>query len=248
MTFAKMGQELCDCDECGPLSIEISSAVAEHKRQKMLLNDFSKTIVQERSLVKRHDGLSIWKLVLPPGADPLREYGSSHRIIFVERFPRDRIVKSIGKGIIGSSNEEKSRMVEHWQERCAYFYGSNGGKAIGWVNDKLDSDKNLDVSDVTNDVVLYVVKVTHDLLDRMNKKEITFVKENDETELSINMNEFPHWVGEMLNVFKKTLDTRENNNSDSTNNAPLSTRVDIPRHGATRLRIMIDPFIKETAS
>ena len=247
MTFANVG-EVCDCDECGPLSFEISSAVAQHKRQKMLQNDhFAKTIVQERSLIIREDGLSIWKLLLPPrGAEPLTEYGNSHRIVFVERLPNNRVVKSVGRGIIGSSNEAKSRMEEVWEERCAYLYPSNGGKAIGWVNDKLESDKHLNVNDVTNDVVLYVVKVTHDLLQRMEKKELKFVQEGSKENVH-KIDELPKWVEEVLCIFDKTLTASAATTSSSRKNN-TSKRFDISTHDSTRIRIIIDPFIKNKAT
>ena len=254
MTFANIG-ELCDCDECGPLSnFEISSAIAQHKRQKMLDNDnFAKTIVQERSLIKRQDGLSIWKLVLPPrGAEPLTEYGNSHRIIFVESKPNHRIVKSVGKGIIGSSKEEQSRTVEIWNEKCAYLYPSNGGKAIGWVNDKLESDKDLNVNDVTNDVVLYVVKVTNDLLQRMEKKELTFVDdESEENNGYKKIDQLPKWVEEILCIFEKTLTASAANSSSSSSSSSgeinTAKRFDLSKHDSTRIRIIIDPFINKNA-
>jgi len=45
-------------------------------------------------------------------------------------------VKSIGTGIIGSSQEESTRRIlVEWEEKGVYFLPSNGGKAIGWINE-----------------------------------------------------------------------------------------------------------------
>ncbi len=48
-------------------------------------------IQQQRELVKRESGVSVWKLVLPRyngrGADPIVEYRNSHRILFAKKVP-----------------------------------------------------------------------------------------------------------------------------------------------------------------
>lgn len=122
---------------------------------------------QERSLVARDNigsGISIWKLVLPPGSEPLIEFGNSNRIVVVDSMPMGRTVRSIGKGIIGSSDEVKSRQHISWLEKHAYLYKSNGGKAIGWINEKQASDKTLQISDTDGDIILYVVKATANVI------------------------------------------------------------------------------------
>ncbi len=261
MTFAQpKSSQLCDCDECGPESLAFfQKAIASHKRQKLLQNDFSNLVLQERSLLKRHDGLSIWKLVLPPSCtEPMTEYGNSHRIVYVEELPMGRVVKSIGNGIIGSKVEEESRRVEEWERQHGYLYRSNGGKAVGWVNDKLHSDKDLNVSDITNDIVLYIVKVTQDLLERYKNGELIFVDENDcekSSMLRFNPNAFPNWVGSILEMFQKSLgalvDETEKVNKEATSSSSSSDakksllRNDISKHAATRIRLTIDPFIKQ---
>jgi len=84
MTFTNVNN--CDCDECGISEVlpkPISDAVKDHKRKKLL----ESVANQERELVVREGGVSIWKLAMPPGAEPLTEFGSSHRIILVSQFP-----------------------------------------------------------------------------------------------------------------------------------------------------------------
>ena len=46
-------------------------------------------------------------------------------------------------------------------EENAHLYRSNGGKAIGWVDKKQESDRELlNIDNTDGDVVLYVVKAT----------------------------------------------------------------------------------------
>ena len=77
-------------------------------------------------------------------------------------------MKSIGEGIIGSSSEEKSRKEvsdSDWKEGGAIFYKSNGGKAIGWLNEIQDADKNLDAADESMNAIIYTVKATDSALE-----------------------------------------------------------------------------------
>ncbi len=110
MTFASGGTSgigiggLCGCDECGPFSTEvpptIRDAVNEHlRKQKMeqhkqqLLFDASKRfyIRQNRELVKREGGFSLWRLDLPlGGGDPIVEFRVNHRIIFIKQLNKVR--------------------------------------------------------------------------------------------------------------------------------------------------------------
>ena len=72
-----------------------------------------------------------------------------------------RVVRSVGKGILGSSDEVKNRKIVDWKEGSVFLYPSNGGKSIGWINELDDSEKkSLDINSTAKDVALYVVKVT----------------------------------------------------------------------------------------
>lgn len=68
-----------------------------------------------------------------------------------------RIVKSIGAGIVGSGEEEKGRTKTNWKQASAFFLKSNGGNAVGWINDKLECDKEVDEK---KNIVLYNFKAT----------------------------------------------------------------------------------------
>ncbi len=78
----------CDCDECGGprLPDDIAEAVRKYKRAKMAPFPNGVYIArQERTLIAREGSLSVWKVILPLGAEPLIEYGNSHRIIYVRQ-------------------------------------------------------------------------------------------------------------------------------------------------------------------
>ncbi len=89
MTFAHFGDS-CECDECetgiGEKPLSIVEAVETYKKNRLM----HVTNYQQRELVLRESGVSIWKMTLPPGAEPLRELGGQHRVIFISEFPEVR--------------------------------------------------------------------------------------------------------------------------------------------------------------
>jgi hypothetical protein len=257
MTFAFPGASSCDCDECEGgecfMPKEVGDAVEQHKRLKMF-NDLCSTITQERSLVTRYDGLSVWKLTMPPGAPPFTEYGNTHRFIFVEHKPKNRIVKSIGKGIIGSSSEEGSRLEESgWEEKNAFLYRSNGGKAIGWVNDKLPDDKDLNISDTSNDVVVYVVKATRDMLESFKTMKGNTNESDSALESATDIDTMPTWVSGILKILQKSLlDTavtdKDEKKDDEIESKKCNKGERTSKEDAQLIRQMIDPFIRNEES
>ena len=189
MTFATG----CDCDEC-ELDIKesvpptIADAIQGHKRRKLLDNEV--VTCQERELVARlSSGVSIWKLTMPPGADPMIEFGNSHRIVLVHQCPKNRIVKSVGKGIIGSSHEGRNRLQLSLQEKKGYVLKSNEGRATGFINEKISSDHGLDINDDSHDIVFYIMKITLDVM-----KEFSTISDGDEL------------TAEMVTIVNKYLD------------------------------------------
>ena len=89
---------------------------------------------QARMLVNREpNGVSVYSWILPHLAEPFVEFGSSHRIVWVAHLPSEGAVFSIGTGIIGSRDEEKSRTRMDWKDGGLYLVPSNGGKAIGFI-------------------------------------------------------------------------------------------------------------------
>jgi hypothetical protein len=74
--------------------------------------------------------------------------------------PQASRIKSIGKGIVGSSAEEKSRMELPWKQGSAYFVPENGGKAIGWACSTSNGDS--ESTKPAGHVELYVVKLNEE--------------------------------------------------------------------------------------
>jgi len=172
MTFASAKHtRFCDCDECD--LIEIPAPIREamqRKRQEMPLRR-----TQERSLVRREQGITVWELTMPVDAEPLVEFGSSHRLVWLKRLVGDGKIQSIGTGIIGSSDEEKSRKDLDWNEGSFYLVPSNGGKAIGWIhttnkassassNDNEKNDNEGGDERPTGPAVFQIVKIPADKL------------------------------------------------------------------------------------
>jgi hypothetical protein len=137
MTFASIDHSLsaCDCDECGVgnyLPNAIASAV---KRYKAAVQAMPLKRTQHRALVKREEQVSVYEWTLPANnAEPLVEFGNSHRFIWIQRLSDASVLKAIGKGIIGSADEEKQRVALDWRQGNLIFIPSNGGKAVGWVH------------------------------------------------------------------------------------------------------------------
>ena len=119
----------------------------------------------------------------------------------------------IGKGIVGSRDEENSRQAEDWTSKCGYLYKSNGGKAIGWVNEKTKSDQGRNVSDTSADVVLYVIKATKETVESANTQESV---------------DGSTWEGKVLHIFQKyiaiedSFDVRESNQVYNSKDSRLS--------------------------
>jgi hypothetical protein len=82
MTFASGGlMRNCDCDECNFVPLPIADAIRQHKRMSMT-HALPRT--QNRTLVARQGLISIWRLTMPVDAEPLMEFGNSHRIVLID--------------------------------------------------------------------------------------------------------------------------------------------------------------------
>jgi hypothetical protein len=191
MTFTTPGDFLdrdCDCEECDNIPIDIRNAIQKRKRLRLQTGPIKRT--QQRTLINRHNHnnkasiITLWSISMPKNAEPLVEFGSSHRIVWVKRIGRrsnnndssnnnnnnnctatnngSSILQSIGKGIIGSSDEEKSRKyLNDFTEGSVFLVPSNGGKAIGWIhttttadndsNDNSNNNNNNNASDNVTD-------------------------------------------------------------------------------------------------
>jgi len=147
MTFAMPaataleGRGGCDCDECGGSAFipqAIVDAIRKHKRQKHETMPMKRS--QHRAFLQRHNasGVAVDEWTLPLNAEPLVEFGSTHRIVWIRRLPR--VLKAIGKGIVGSQQEERQRQRLEWKQGDMYLVPSNGGKAIALIHSSLGDD------------------------------------------------------------------------------------------------------------
>ena len=166
MTFAHGAARDCDCDECGlePLPPSIAEAVRKHKRAKLM--SVVEITHQERHLIGREGGLSIWRLRLPINSEPMIEYGNSHRIVLVQHMPITLRVKSIGAGIVGSAAEEQARIPVEWKAGGGYVIPSNGGKAVGWVCTTKDDQDESGVGNASVEII--VIKITPEELEAVH--------------------------------------------------------------------------------
>mmetsp|Transcript_3860 Transcript_3860/g.4464 ORF Transcript_3860/g.4464 Transcript_3860/m.4464 type:complete len:271 (-) Transcript_3860:388-1200(-) len=247
MTFTSMFGN-CDCDECDgcpepsseTVPPDIKAAVKDYKRQRVT------SASQERILTFRDNasGISIWEIVMPPGAEPLTELGGSHRFVLVTHLPKNRSVKIIGSGIVGSSAEQSNRKQMNWSERSAYLYPSVGGKKIGWVNDKdlsyeasqIDDKKDIleGSADIVHDVVIYVIKATQNAVKETNKDVALGYQQLLTSEQPKAM-----WTEQMIKLFQKYL-----KDSDISHDGKSNIGMEISSEDADMLRGIIDDIVK----
>lgn len=225
MTFAAgaVGGDFgCECDgcECGPSTVPpaIKSAVDEHQRKRKAEQPVATVfegskrlyIRQNRELIKREGGFSLWRLDLPvDGGDPIVEFRNSHRILFVKRLRKGSNVLSIGRGIIGSAAEENSRKRVNWEGGSSYFLPCDKGIACGWVHrlsDDAANDKDISSGDAGDtdgdgkepppdvaDVVVYSLKVSPETLKKGT---------DDDEDAGLENASSSCWVQECLKLFR----------------------------------------------
>jgi hypothetical protein len=111
----------------------------------------------------REGPLAVWKTTMPIDAEPLVEFGSSHRLICIKSLSPESRLRSIGEGIIGASDEEKSRTdLDDWTQGNMYFVYSTGGKAVGWTHNFKQNDEEKRTGP---HAVLQIAKIPQNSLD-----------------------------------------------------------------------------------
>ncbi|KAL3924553.1 MAG: hypothetical protein SGILL_000978 [Bacillariaceae sp.] len=172
--------------------------------------------------------------------EPLLEFGSSHRIVWIQRLPRsasdntNTVIQSIGTGIVGSSDEEKSRKhLEDWKEGTVILVPSNGGKAVGWIhdykggdcgsNDNEARDGEADAEDASKSnsgpAVLLMAKIPATLL----------AKGKTEQQQNHPDSEQPHWVNTLLTCCNDGLHEWTASNLEESNNCSYYTFPSVTR-------------------
>lgn len=226
MTFAngvinKFGRNVCDCsdDECGgrigAIPAPIYEAVQSYKLSRLTQNyqssetprtgqhEYSIPLMfhankprQQRRLMTRMDGVTVWELTMPCDAEPLIEYGSSHRLVYVKQLAQESKIISIGRGIYGSRMEEQERVLMNWKNKTWYLLPSNGGVSLGWIH-KLkkitaSDESNLEVSRHSNeqthlneDAVVLALKLPVDFNYAETTMSISDEKEKDKAQTCV---------------------------------------------------------------
>jgi hypothetical protein len=91
MTFAAVETGVrggCDCDDCGGFSSIPPAIVDSIRRYKRLRNETGPMKrTQLRELVAREGLLSVYRFTMPLEAEPLVEYGTSHRLVWIRQLP-----------------------------------------------------------------------------------------------------------------------------------------------------------------
>jgi len=208
MTFSTSGtyfeRDNCDCSEFDTIPLSIRNAINKRKRLRLQTKPIKRT--QGRTLI-RHNGngngngngsISIYSLSMPKDAEPLLEFGCSHRIVWIRRLVRPSkctkannstsILQWIGKGIIGSSDEEKGRKyLNDFTEGGVFLVPSNGGKAIGWIHTTTtDHSTTTDETDENNNTATTTTAaINSNVIDITGDPKIP--KSNDQEE-EINTN------------------------------------------------------------
>ncbi|KAG7371342.1 hypothetical protein IV203_019912 [Nitzschia inconspicua] len=236
MTFATAGEHIrsCDCDECGNIPLSILAALRERKRQRLETGPMKRT--QHRELIQRYGtGVSVYRITMTSGASPLVEFGNSHRVVWIQRKPAGTYLYSIGKGIIGSSDEEESRLLlEDWKEGKVILVPSNGGKAVGWIyhNDKTDKDRD---NGDTNDKGETATKSCDKELVSSGPAVVIVAKITQEKlkELEDDTTDEPDWVQGITQCCQESIQEWSHSGQDSREDCPYH---DIPDKHANKLK------------
>ena len=181
----------CDCDECGVVGRNkgqkkqpsfvpnaIQRALDEYRRKRPLQRTADRRLLETVYLKdneKKSNSstlVTLWQWTLPTGAVPLLEFGDSHRLVWVKNLNvTTSRLQETGVGVIGSQQEEQSRVALPWQRGHVYYVPSRKGKAIGWIHESQTQTSDNDTTTATTSkgssvsaaksgpVVLYVVKI-----------------------------------------------------------------------------------------
>jgi hypothetical protein len=124
---------------------------------------------------------------MPLDAEPLVEFGNSHRIVLIDALSSKSRIVSIGKGVVGSADETTSRTkLLDWSQSSAWLVPQNGGKALGWVHMKDDNATN---EEPIGHAMIYSIKIPVDVLE-------TTKEENGDS---------PGWMRDVASICKKSL-------------------------------------------
>lgn len=241
-----------DCDECNWNGTTSSSGgggalypsnIPESIR--VAINEYQRTIpirrYQHRTMLQRCaciavncscNNMTVWQLVLPvQAAEPLIEFGNAsiYRIVWVQRLRRDKQIRTIGTGIVGSRNEENSRVSLSWNHDDVRLLSSNDGNAVGWVVDETNNNKtnNHTNSIESGPTIFIIVKIPKAIWNRTIDTDKLCGSTNQE-EASSQLSSCPEWSRTIASICigalqgQKKIDVSTNNAIDGCDGIQLS--------------------------
>lgn len=143
--------------------------------------------------------------------------------IFIQNIQRSSLM-SIGKGIVGSANETKSRRRVEWgQQDSAHFLRQNGGKALGWVHVKDDNTK-----EPICHAIMYSIKIPLNLVERT---------EEDNRETS-------DWVRDVVSICMNSLSEKNDSTESKDGSTMQGSSVKLSEEDTAKLKKIIDDLEK----
>ena len=204
----------------------IRRAIQEHQRQsrRTIRRTQHRALVQRASYGEYGDtadasaaaaAVAVWKWTLPAGAEPLLEFGNAavDRFVWVQRLPKNRILQTIGTGIVGSAHEEQTRETLDWEEGHVVWVPSNNGKAVGWIcQQQLQKQLGQNYSNnkgAAGPAVLVIAKIPRSFLLSGTPKGTTPEPEQNASS--------PEWTQDMMKLYNQTASILQTKESDNLN-------------------------------
>jgi len=149
--------------------------------------------------------------MMEPTISLIYSYNFSHYLFCKIACLQNITLHSIGKGIIGSSDEEKSRTTVNWKEGKGYLVPSNGGRALGWIARSNVSSQKEDNSKC-EPVELVMIKMSQAGISQIHGKSTSDA----------------NWMNAIGSIFKQHVDSRDKvETSEVENVSPSDILLDV---------------------
>ena len=130
---------------------------------------------------------------------------------------------TIGKGVLGSRNETKSRQKVDWKEGTAWLLRENGGTALGWMHSKNAEE------DTAGHAVMYSIKIPLQKIDEKEEK---------------NGNS-PDWVQTVIEICRQNLAETKDKNDENKETVMQDSSVQLSKDESSCLKKLIDSLLLE---
>jgi len=132
---------------------------------------------------------------------------------------------SIGKGVVGSSDETKGRKKVPWQQGSACFLPQNGGKALGWVHVTSKDDA---AEEPVGHAIMYSIKIPPQELEKKQEEIV----------------DSPEWVQYVVAICMKQLKELTGCIDSDNNTATQDPSAELSKDDTHNLRKIIDDLLK----